>query len=314
MSSIITLLQPKHLKELELVANDIFNFKSFTEEITLTREEVLYSKAKVSTVYVGTGVASSIGPFGVLGTLFGALTAKKNQKIMRDIELNTNEMVQERKELDYVEHYTDFSASKIKETDAFNVVASAVVENIEAEIGSIIWRKLEENSKKFITTAEVLREFLQVFQNNMDYSPPTLNYCKAVENELNEKLLFPFKTYIKLKKYKLQPSDYESKLSFVISNSNMKLTLGEHVYILRKILNHKKLTKIEETYKKFLVISDVNSLGRLNERISIVTKYYRNPSGHTEVMDEEKCLECRKFILTRDGILPSILGNFKVIK
>lgn len=62
------------------------------------------------------------------------------------------------------------------------------------------------------------------------------------------------------------------------------------------------------------MIANLHSLRSLNQKINFITKYYRNPSGHTEVMDQTKCLECRSYILTKDGVLPSILGSFKVIK
>lgn len=88
----------------------------------------------------------------------------------------------------------------------------------------------------------------------------------------------------------------------------MKLKLGEHVFILRKLLINKELTKIELEYKRFLMISNPSSLGRLNQRINIITKFHLNPSGHTEVMDQKKCLECRNSILTKDGVLPGIIG------
>lgn len=307
--SIIQLLEPNHISELEIVTKDLYSFTPPTETIVL-ESSALYS---AGSPFTGAGAVSPTLP-SLIGSIFGALASTKDTMNLEKVEKNIEEIKKEREEYYQVDSYIDNSIAKIENTDAFKVLSGVVAANIENEIGRIHWEKLEEKSKLFITTAEVLREFLQVFNDNLDYSPPTLNYCKSVENELNEKLLFPFKHFYKSKNIKLKNLDYESKLSFVISNDKMKLTLGEHVYILRKILDNKGLTKIELEYKRFLMITNPSSLGRLNQRINIITKYYRNPSGHTEVMDQKKCLECRNSILTKDGVLSGIMGIFKVIK
>ncbi|MDT0160705.1 hypothetical protein [Bacillus sp. AG4(2022)] len=304
--SIIQLLEPKHISELELVTKDLYTFTPPTETINLK-----HVAAHKGSFMVGASPGYSIIP-SLIGTIFGAYAFKRNN--IEKVEKNIEEIKKEREEYYQIDSYIDNSLSKIANTDAFNVLSGVVTANVENEIGKTHWEKLEEKSKLFITTAEVLREFLQVFNDNLDYSPPTLNYCKSVENELNEKLLFPFKHFYKSKNIKLKNSDFESKLSFVISNDKMKLTLGEHVFILRKILNNKELTKIESEYKRFLMITNSYLLGKFNQRINIITKYYRNPSGHTEVMDQKKCLECRNSILAKDGIISGIMGIFKVIK
>jgi hypothetical protein len=314
--SILQLLEQKHISELERVTKELYSFHPPKADFITTIIEGSVASKTRGTFITGAGVTSVGIPTlpALIGSIFGAFAQKKEEPNMEKIRKNIQEIEEERETYFQVDSYIDNSISKIANTDAFNVLSGVVASNVETEIGSINWRKLEEKSKLFITTAEVLREFLQVFNDNLDYSPPTLNYCKAVENELNEKLLFPFKKYYESKQIKLRNSDYESKLFFVITNDDLKLTLGEHVFILRRIVNNKQLTNIELEYKRFIMISNPSSLGRLNQRINIITKYYRNPSGHTEVMDQKKCLECRNYILTQDGVLPGILGNFKIIK
>jgi membrane protein YqaA with SNARE-associated domain len=313
--SIINLLEQSQILELEKVTKELYFFTAPSDSFI---HESL-SQYKIGTGALGAagaGAFAAIGnPVGALiGSMIGKINSKKDQPNIEKIENNIKAIEQERRNSYQVDSYIDNSISKVTNTDAFNILSGVVKANIVAEIGKIHWEKLENKSKLFLTTAEVLREFLEVFNNELDYSPPTLNYCKAVENELNQKLLFPFKEFFQSKKLRLKNSDYESKLSFILTKDDMKLTLGEHVYILRRILNTNQLTNIESEYKRFIMISSPSSLGRLNQKINIITKYYRNPSGHTEVMDQKQCLECRNYILTRNGVLPGILGNFKVIR
>lgn len=304
--SIIQLLDPKHISELESITKDLYSFTPPTD--TYTIESVV---ASIGAPLPG-GYVRAIFP-SLFSFIFGANSSKRDYLNFEKVKENFIEIQREREDYYQIESYIENSITKLTSTDAFNILSEAVVSNMENEIGKTHWERLEEKSKLFITTAEVLREFLQAFNDNLDYSPPTLNYCKSVENELNEKLLIPFKYFCKSRKIKLKSSDYDSKLSIVFFSDNMNLTLGEHVYILRKILNNKNLSNIESDYKRFFMISNPSSLDKLNQRINIITKFYRNPSGHTEVINQQKCLECRNSILAKDGVLSEIMGIFKVI-
>ena len=52
----------------------------------------------------------------------------------------------------------------------------------------------------------------------------------------------------------------------------------------------------------------------LNQKINLITTNYRNPSGHTELIDYQSCLECRDLVLQKGGVLAEMLDNFKIIK
>jgi hypothetical protein len=301
--TIISYLTSEQIQELEKVTRELYGFGEITESLSLKSE-------RINTVK---GSEYSLAPSGVLGWLFGSRVNKSIQTNKNNLEIDFKEIIEEQEEQYMIDKYVDYSSSKIIQTEAFNALSGLVKENIKSEIGDITWNKLEEKSKLFITTAEVLREFLLFFNDKLDYSPPTLNYCKAVENELNEKLLFPFKQNFYNNNQKLKNKDYESRLSFVISNKDEKLTLGNHVYIIKRLLFSKQLTNIELEYKRFIMIVNPRSLENLNQRINTITKYYRNPSGHTEVMDQNQCLDCRNYIINKDGVLPGIINNFKII-
>lgn len=234
-----------------------------------------------------------------------------NKDLNNYIEMRNSQLV-----YNQIDKFIEHSVSTIQKTDAYQILSDTITSSIEKKVGESNWVCLEENSKVFLKTAELLREFLQfiVLDMEVDFSAPTLSYCKSVENELNNKLLIPFIKKCKIKKYRLTKSDFDSKLSIVIRHNNLKLTLGEHAYILKRIVTSKNLTKIEEKYKDFLCISEITSISELNQMLNKVTKYYRNPSSHTSVVSNSECNECREDILSEKGLLPRIFLTFQGVK
>lgn len=243
---------------------------------------------------------SKKSPLQLLKFLFGS-------KESNQLNNNKREKNIEKLEQHALDVYTEFAVSTVKNSSVYERLASIVNEYMEEELGELVWRKLEEKSRKFIMTAEVLSDFIYMFEDQLDYASPTLNYCKAVENELNEKFVGPFKEYYMSQNKRLKKDDYTSKLAIIISRSNANLTLGEHVYILRKILDNSAKLEIELDYKSFLNIVDIADFKELNNKIEFITKLYRNPAGHTGFIKQSQCIECRKLVVTKNGVLKQLI-------
>ncbi|MCT4776388.1 MULTISPECIES: hypothetical protein [Exiguobacterium] len=243
---------------------------------------------------------SKKNPLQFLNFLFGSgesnqLHPKKREKNLEQLEQHALDM------------YTKLAVSTVKNSSVYERLSSIVNEYMEEELGELVWGKLEEKSRKFIMTAEVLSDFIYMFDDQLDYASPTINYCKAVENELNEKFVGPFKKYYISQNKRLKKDDYASKLANIISRPNAKLTLGEHVYIIRKILDDSSKLEIELDYKSFLNIADVADFKELNNKIAFITRLYRNPAGHTGLIKQSQCIECRKLVVTKNGVLKQLI-------
>lgn len=142
------------------------------------------------------------------------------------LQTGTREENIEKLEQHALNAYTELAISTVENSSVYEKLSSIVNDYMEEDLGEVVWRKLEEKSRKFIMTAEVLSDFLYMFDNQLDYASPTLNYCKAVENELNEKFVGPFKKYYISQNKRLKKDDYASKLAIIISRPNANLTLG----------------------------------------------------------------------------------------
>ena len=239
-------------------------------------------------------------PLQFLKFLFGAGESTQSQSEKQEKHINEFEQ-------HYFDVYTEMAVSTVENSSVYERLSSIVDAYMEEDLSTVVWSKLEEKSKKFIITAEVLSDFLHMFDDQLDYASPTLSYCKAVENELNEKFTEPFKRYYKSQNKRLKKEDYASKLAVILSRPNTNLTLGEHTYILRRILNNSSRLEIESDYKSFLNILDVTDFKELNNKIEAITKLYRNPSGHTGLIKQSQCIECRKLVVTQNGVLKQLI-------
>lgn len=175
------------------------------------------------------------------------------------------------------------------------------------------WDKIENNTKTFMPGSELLYDNIKnsVFE---DFSPFILYYCRALENELLNKIFLKFHTYFnsipiekqeilfnwnkdglsekKLKQYKQTFDGLNSNIK------NNKHTLGSMRFILSIIPNAKKKNGSERyqrspLLKEFYIFTkkefgdfDPKTVKQLE---NIITNY-RNKSAHVDIINEENAL------------------------
>lgn len=160
-----------------------------------------------------------------------------------------------------------------------------------------IWDRLSQKTQDILAMAECL--YCGVSDcNAADYAPICLEYCRALEVEMNEVIFTPFKESTNVIRLS-QQNYYYDKLK-----ERREMTLGECVFLLDKCshrshplaeLRRNIQTNIRQS--QTLLGNSVSILRRLNESI-------RRLSAHTTVMTYED------LILTRQQILG--IGNLNL--
>lgn len=153
-----------------------------------------------------------------------------------------------------------------------------------------VWDLMEEKTKDILGMADCLYDGLTI-SDHADYAPICLEYCRALEVQLNMQIFNPFRESHNINQLFSRNRFYE-KLK-----ENREITLGECIYILDKC-THRNYPTIElRNYVSNCVIKyellfrdSIGELRRINEDI-------RRKSAHTSVMTYDELQETRQRIL-----------------
>ncbi|HID20759.1 MAG TPA: hypothetical protein EYP28_07505 [Methanophagales archaeon] len=165
------------------------------------------------------------------------------------------------------------------------------------------WQELEESTRDFLTTGEsVFRAFRTV--KEVDFAAPAVEFAKALEVELNTKLINRFRSYSKKRGDFFQiiqrKDGSRSKLL-----SRKELTLGQIRYELKEVTSNpatvyvkfREYLKQESDTPDFWLDGD-----KFPKTLQTITQRYRNGAAHTAKMTLELFEEWRNLLLgVKDG-------------
>ena len=163
---------------------------------------------------------------------------------------------------------------------------------------------LTKRSIKFLTTGKFL--YLAMSQNSgdFDFSPVVIEYSKALEKELYEKI---FKTY------RDESFDKEDKNAIFdkFLKGTIELTLGQMSYILNSI---EKNSKFSNFLNKIFIDYD-NYFYNYNfpKKLEKFIYKFRNKSAHIEPITKEYCEECDSYLLEEPiKLLRYLIQNLQI--
>ena len=153
-----------------------------------------------------------------------------------------------------------------------------------------IWDDMDVDVKKTLAMAEVLYSGIENVEK-ADYSPMCLEYCKAIEKEINNVIITPFR-----RKFDKNSSIHRN-LNYKKLKANRELTLGECIYLL-EACNKKEYKTIE--LKDFIEKNINDSSGVLDQMILKLKKLninVRRKAAHTTVMKYPELVHTRELVL-----------------
>lgn len=179
------------------------------------------------------------------------------------------------------------------------------------------WDKLEEESQKFLMTAEYYYEVAQNCKSEiLDYSPAAIEYSKAIEYEIVNKIQLPFRSWVINKEGRdririamagdLKDRELNRFASFVVNTNARPLELGTFAFINNAISKRNDKSILIDYYKKFLAQFE-NPQFFLSpfwlQGLKTLTTNYRNPAAHAEPLSFKKTNEFRDFLFEEKLIL-----------
>ena len=157
------------------------------------------------------------------------------------------------------------------------------------------WQELEELTRNFLITGEsVFRAFRTV--KEVDFAAPAVEFAKALEVELNAKLINRFRSYYKSFSKRIQQKDRRRSVLL----SDKELTLGQIKHELKEIISNsnavyvifREYLKQKSDSPDFWLDSD-----KFPKTLQIITDRYRNGAAHTKRITLKLFEEWRNLLL-----------------
>ena len=246
-----------------------------------------------------------------------AIFSKKYQEKIAEIE-NEKIALEEEKDKDpivYVKLSDElFNSTLTTENLSFHQTSETIKDTFELEL----WQSLSRQTKYYLVTAEQIYSILSKSDDVKDYSLIGLEWCKALELEINRKFVAPFPEYLgqggedflrlnKTGERKNKPI-YLSYLAQVIDKSNYPdtnaLTLGQFHFALKQCVKHDyPFESFRQFMNEILSPSGEKGLRLFSEKLGVVVKKYRNSIAHQSSMNREQCQQLRELVFSGENSL-----------
>jgi hypothetical protein len=175
---------------------------------------------------------------------------------------------------------------------------------------------LHERSRVFLASGEQLFDLFSE-QEDSDFSPFVMQYCRSLENELAEKLFRPYHidlqrrienvaVFVESDLADRQGSQF--KFAKAIKNDLQKHTLGDMCWVLNLARPGGKTIQNSKLLQDFSVFSrerfgDWVTAPDTVKKFSDVTEKFRNQAAHIELLNKEVALDCQAALRTIVGEL-----------
>lgn len=189
------------------------------------------------------------------------------------------------------------------------------------------WDILSPVSKQaFPIGLELYKQLKPYNENVFDATPPSIQFSKCIEIEIEQKILLPFREYFILCKYEeaeikidLEDSHISRMTNFLVRSNTKAPELGTFSYFISIVINSKSRADKSVTIKAYknFVKSFCNSEFLVHPNflasLKLITEKYRNGSAHTKALTFSYLEEFYQMLIGKnhDGFLFSLLKALK---
>ena len=180
--------------------------------------------------------------------------------------------------------------SSMFKTDVLSELLESKKEELQKNHFPHIWEEMCSDTKDTLAMADSLFSGLSDCEG-ADYAPVCLEFCRALEIQLNDLIFTPFRNYNNIASLAMLNWNYK-KL-----DSDRELTLGECIYILRKCITYSHPTAelkryIQANIKRSQELFDygLDCLEQINVDV-------RRKAAHTTLMSYTELVESRQRVM-----------------
>lgn len=172
---------------------------------------------------------------------------------------------------------------------------------------------LTSTALRFYATSECVAETLTK-EPNLDWSPAVIGICKAFELELIERFINPLREFCKTVQFSeedLKDKDFGKIASYCSGKPMKSPELGVVNHFISTAVNSKERLETS-SFLKFGFKNFINRLPKnswiidkhgLGNGIQTLTTNFRNKAAHTDELDEQDYLNCKKLVFGDEGII-----------
>ncbi len=213
-------------------------------------------------------------------------------------------------ERDYARLTTEIMESKAGLEEQSFTAAAGAVENI---VGKRSWQAFSEQTRLYLATAEQVYTVLAEQKEKPDYSLVGMELCKALETEINLRLIEPFAEHLdgnqseflrisQTGAHKDRPL-YFTYLAKVVDRNNypevISLTLGQYCFVLKLTLEGDYALKEYGDFLDWICATSGSIIGKtFFYKLETIVKKYRNTIAHQSPMNKNEYDHLRELIFS----------------
>lgn len=208
-----------------------------------------------------------------------------------------------------IAHMEDWISSSLLNTNQANT-GDGYISIVKDWLEEQNWDLLDENSKSFLQSAELLFEYISKLADT-DYSPFIIQYCRALENEILKKLFNAYHSDLHsreddissflsfdLEKDKKGEPKKSGKFASYLKSDNRKYTLGDMNFVMQLIKSGSRSLRdspLLQDFRKFaLTYFDEKIVEKKYlDQIDKINEDFRKKSAHPYILDFQVAQLCR---------------------
>ena len=246
----------------------------------------------------------------------------EHEKQVASIKMS-NETREEEKELaqrDFIKLTTEIMEAK---AELEGMSLSEAKKSLEDIMGRRNWQTLSEQTRTYLATAEHTFNLLTAGGEDPDYGLVGMELCKALETELNKRLVEPFIGYmngIKSEFLRINQTGeskgkptYFTYLAMVVDSVNYpqidSLSLGQYHFVLRLALDGDYALREYTNFLGEVCGASGGIVGKaFLEKLETVTQRYRNAIAHQSPMTKKQYEDLSALVFSGDEALLKMIA------